>query len=67
MLDLGYPSKHPKDFYLVFDVDEAKGFEGYEWDYHKLPDRLKNRQSAEPQTVTLYLLMSVARRNFLAL
>lgn len=67
MLDLGYPSNNPKDFYLVFDVEPAKGFEGYEWDYHKLPDRMKNRQSAEPQTVTLDLLMSVAKRNLLAL
>lgn len=67
MLDLGYPSKNPKDFYLVFDVEPAEGFKGYEWDYHKLPERLKNRKSADPQTVTLDLLMSVARRNLLTL
>jgi predicted component of viral defense system (DUF524 family) len=66
MLDLGYPSDQPKDFYLVFDVVPADGFEGYEWDYRKLPERLQNRQSAEPQTITLDALMAIARKNLLA-
>ena len=43
--------------YLVYDVAPAKGFEGYEWDYRKLPERLQNRASAEPQTITLDALM----------
>jgi hypothetical protein len=66
MLKLGYPSDNPKDFYLVFDVVPAEGFEGYEWDYRKLPERLSNRQSAEPQTITLDALMAAAQRNLLA-
>jgi uncharacterized phage-like protein YoqJ len=63
MIDLNYPGKDPKDFYLVFDVAEAEGFEGCKWDYRKLPERFKNRQSAEPQTVTLDELTAVAGRN----
>ncbi len=60
MLKLEYPSTNPKDFYLVFDVVPADGFEGYDWDYTKLPERLSNRQSAEPQTITLDALMAAA-------
>lgn len=56
----GYPGESARSFYLVYDVTLATGFEGYEWDYQKLPYRLMDRASAEPQTITLDLLMSVA-------
>lgn len=62
----GYPEEPSRPFYLVYDVAPADGFDGYQWDYAKLPDRMKNRQSAEPQTVTLDELMSVAGRDLLA-
>jgi hypothetical protein len=42
----GYPEEPSRPFYLVYDVTPAEGFDGYEWDYHKLPDRLLNRASA---------------------
>lgn len=61
-----YPGAPSRPFYLVYDVVPADGFDGYQWDYAKLPDRMKNRQSAEPQTVTLDELMSVAGRDLLA-
>lgn len=61
-----YPREPSKPFYLVYDVEPAEGFEGYEWDYKKLPERLQNRQSAEPQTVTLDELMAIAKENLLA-
>jgi hypothetical protein len=61
----GYPSEPSQPFYLIYDVEPADGFEGYEWDYRKLPERLQNRQSAEPQTITLDALMAVAGRNLL--
>lgn len=61
-----YPGAPSRPFYLVYDVEQADGFEGYEWDYRKLPERLKNRQSAEPQTITLDALMAAAGRNLLA-
>lgn len=64
--DKGYPDEPSKPFYLVYDVAPAEGFEGYEWDYRKLPERLQNRQSAEPQTITLDALMAVAEGNLLA-
>jgi hypothetical protein len=62
----GYPNEPSQPFYLIYDVVPADGFEGYEWDYRKLPERLNNRQSAEPQTITLDALMVVAERNELA-
>ena len=62
----GYPGEPSKPFYLVYDVEQAPGFEGYEWEYSKLPERLQNRQSATPQTVTLDELMAVAKENLLA-
>lgn len=61
-----YPREPSKPFYLVYNVEPAEGFEGYEWDYKKLPERLQNRQSAEPQTVTLDELMAIAKENLLA-
>lgn len=64
----GYPGAEDSErrFYLVYDVTPAEGFEGYQWDYTKLPERMKNRRSAEPQTVTLDELMSVAGRDLLS-
>jgi len=62
----GYPGEPSRPFYLVYDVLPADGFDGYRWEYAKLPDRMKNRQSAEPQTVTLDELMSVVGRDLLA-
>lgn len=62
----GYPGEPSRQFYLVYDVAPAEGFDGYQWNYAKLPDRMKNRQSAGPQTVTLDELMSVAGRDLLA-
>lgn len=62
----GYPGEPSRPFYLVYDVTPAVGFEGYKWDYRKLPERLQNRASAEPQTITLDALMSVAEGNLLA-
>jgi hypothetical protein len=56
-----YPGEPSKLFYLVYDLVPAEGFEGYEWDFKKLPERLQNRQSAEPQTITLDALMAKAQ------
>lgn len=58
----GYPGEPSRPFYLVYDVTLAEGFDGYEWDYRKLPERLQNRASAEPQTITLDALMTAAER-----
>lgn len=58
----GYPGEPTRPFYLVYNVEPAEGFEGYTWDYKALPERLQNRQSAEPQTVTLDALMAVAKK-----
>ncbi|MBK9446138.1 MAG: DUF2357 domain-containing protein [Betaproteobacteria bacterium] len=60
-----YPGEPSRPFYLVYDAVPAGGFDGYQWDYAKLPERMKNRQSAEPQTVTLDELMAVASGDLL--
>lgn len=60
-----YPGEPSKLFYLVYDLVPAEGFEGYEWDFKKLPERLQNRQSAEPQTITLDALMAKAQVSLL--
>lgn len=56
-----YPGTPSQPYYLVYDLEPAPEFEDYQWDYHKLPDRLKGRQSAVPQTLTLDELLAVAR------
>jgi hypothetical protein len=61
-----YPGDPSRPFYLVYDVTLAKGFDDYEWDYRKLPERLQNRASAVPQTITLDALMAAAEKNMLA-
>lgn len=62
----GYPGEPSRPFYLVYDLAPAEGFDGYQWDFKKLPERLQNRQSAEPQTITLDALMANAERTLLA-
>jgi len=62
----GYPGEPSRPFYLVYDVTPADGFGGYDWDYRKLPERLQNRASAEPQTITLDALMAAADRKLAA-
>ena len=61
LLEKSYPGTPSQPYYLVYDLEPAPGFEGYEWDYDKLPDRLKGRRSAVPQTLTLDELLAVAR------
>ena len=62
----GYPGEPSRPFYLAYDVTPADGFDGYDWDYRKLPERLQNRASAEPQTITLDALMAAADRKLAA-
>lgn len=66
LTEKGYPGSPSQPFYLVYNIALAPGFEGYEWDCSKLPERLQYRQSAAPQTVTLDKLMAIARENLLA-
>jgi predicted component of viral defense system (DUF524 family) len=57
----GYPSEPSGDFYLVFDVEQAAEFDGFSWDFAKLPDRPGGRQSASPYAVTLDAVLSTRR------
>lgn len=58
--DKGYPGEPNGDFYLVFDIEQASEFDGYSWDFTKLPNRLGGRQSAAPFVVTLDAVLAAA-------
>jgi len=62
----GYPGLPSGDFYLVFDVELAPEFDGFSWDYAKLPGRPEGRKSAWPFAVTLDAVLATARANLLA-
>lgn len=57
----GYPSEPSGDFYLVFDVEQAVEFDGFSWDFTRLPNRHGGRQSASPFAVTLDAVLAAAR------
>ncbi|MGO8755392.1 MAG: DUF2357 domain-containing protein [Gallionellaceae bacterium] len=56
----GYPSEPSGDFYLVFDVEQAAEFDGFSWDFAKLPNRPGGRQSAAPFAVSLDAVLAAA-------
>lgn len=62
----GYPGEPSGDFYLVFDVETATEFDGFSWDYAKLPGKPEGRMSGWPFTVTLDAVLASARENLLA-
>lgn len=62
----GYPSEPNGDFYLVFDVELASEFDGFSWDYAKLPGRPEGRKSAWPFAVALDAVLATAKENLLA-
>lgn len=61
--EMGCPSVPSQIFYLVYDILPALGFECFEWDFNKLPERLQHSQTSEPQTVTLDELMGIAKQS----
>lgn len=62
----GYPGEPSGDFYLAFDVELATEFDGFSWDYAKLPGRPEGRKSAWPFAVALDAVLASARENLLA-
>jgi hypothetical protein len=60
LLKRGYPSPPSQDFYLVFDIKAAEGFEGYQWNYVLLPNRPSGHKAGWPYTTTLDKLMDAA-------
>lgn len=56
-----YPGEPRQDHYLIFDVEPANEFDGFEWDYPKLENRQENRKSAWPYAVTLAELLAARR------
>ena len=53
----GYPGEPTYDFYLVYDVKTTDEFDGYKWDYSKIPEKPEGRLSGWPFSITLYKLM----------
>ncbi len=55
-----YPGEPGGDFYLVFDVEPATEFDGFSWDYAKLPGKPEGRKSGWPFAVTLDAVLAIA-------
>jgi hypothetical protein len=56
-----YPGKPSQDFYLVFAVEAAIEFDGFEWDYAALAARPVGADTGEPFAISLHELMAKAR------
>lgn len=60
LIKQGYPTTPSQDFYLVFDLDHATGFEHYQWNYAAIPNRPLGHQSGWPYTTTLDKILNAA-------
>jgi hypothetical protein len=60
LLRIGYSSTpDPEAIYAVFDVEPDAFYNGWKWDYTKLPGKKGSFSSAEPFAVNLVSLLSV--------
>jgi PD-(D/E)XK nuclease superfamily len=66
LMRLRYPGEPKGDFYLVYDVELAPEFDGFCWNYAKLPGRPAGRKSAWPFAVTLDAVLATAKEHLLA-
>ncbi len=57
----GYPGEPKHDFYLIYDVKPTSEFDGYKWDYSKIPEKPEGRISGWPYSISLYTLMKTLR------
>jgi predicted component of viral defense system (DUF524 family) len=60
LLKQGYPTPPSQDFYLVFDIEAATGFESYQWNYAAIPSKPLGHQSGWPYTTTLDKILDTA-------
>ena len=58
-----YPSTPSQDFYLVFDIEAASGFEGYKWNSAEIPWGPDDHTSEWPFTIMLGKLLNVSTIN----
>ncbi len=62
LLKNGYPSApDPEVIYAVFDVELDTFYNGWKWDYAKLPGKKAGFSSAEPFAVSMVSLLAVHR------
>jgi hypothetical protein len=60
LLASGYPSKPNKNFYIVFDIEPASGFEAYQWHYAAISEQPAGYQLGSPYTTTLTKVMQAS-------
>lgn len=62
LLRNGYPSSpDPEVIYAVFDVESDSFYNGWKWDYAKLPGKKSGFASAEPFAASLATVLSIHR------
>jgi hypothetical protein len=59
LLKQDYPFTPGQDYYLLYDVEPAEEFNGFEWEYNKLESRGKDRLSGWPYAVSLAELLMI--------
>ena len=61
MLELFYPNPDPRDFYLVYNIEDIieKEFKSMKWDITQLSRYESSRGSGKPFAVSLTELMKV--------
>ncbi len=57
--DRGYPDEPNQEYYLVFDIEPDRAFDGYSWDYKVLHNKPTGRLSSWPFAVTLDKLLTI--------
>jgi hypothetical protein len=61
LVELGYPTQPTRKAYVLFNVEPAVEFEGFEWSFEKLPNLPANVHEGYPFATDLATLMMVAK------
>jgi predicted component of viral defense system (DUF524 family) len=61
LVKLDYPTSPTRKAYVLFNVEPAVEFEGFEWAFHKLPNLPENVHQGYPFATDLATLMAVAK------
>jgi predicted component of viral defense system (DUF524 family) len=61
LVEFGYPTPPTRKAYVLFNVERAVEFEGFEWAFQKLPNLPENVHQGYPFATDLATLMTVAK------
>jgi predicted component of viral defense system (DUF524 family) len=61
LVEFGYPTPPTRKAYVLFNVEPAVEFEGFEWSFEKLPNLPANVHEGYPFATDLATLMTVAK------